>query len=48
MMKALFTPTSDPLFSNIDQINTVFNGNGEPIMFEKGYYTLVQIISMLN
>ena len=50
IIKVLFTPTStsDVLFSNIDQINTVSNSKGESVMFDKGYYTLSQVIVMLN
>lgn len=50
IIKVLFTPTStsDVLFSNIDQINTVSNSKGESVLFDKGYYTLSQVIVMLN
>ena len=48
MMKVLLTPTSTALFSNIDQTNTVSNDKGESVVFEKGYYTLADIIAMLN
>ena len=50
IMKVLFTPssTSNALFSNIDQTNTVSNGKGESVMFDKGYYTLAQVIVILN
>ena len=48
IMQVLFIPPSDTLFSNIDQINTVSNSKGESVMFDKGYYTLSQVIVMLN
>lgn len=49
MMKVLLTPSSsDSLLSNIDQTNTVSNDKGECVVFEKGYYTLADIIAMLN
>ncbi len=48
MIKVLLTSNSDSLFSNIDQTNTVSNGKGESVVFEKGYYTLADIIAMLN
>ena len=48
MMKVLLTPNSDSLFSNIHQTNTVSNDKGESVVFEKGYYTLADIIAMLN
>ena len=47
-MKVLLTPTSTALFSNIDQTNTVSNDKGESVVFEKGYYTLADIIAILN
>ena len=37
-----------PALSNIDQTNTVSNDKGESVVFEKGYYTLAQIIAILN
>ena len=48
MIKVLLTPNSDSLFSNIDQTNIVSNDKGESVVFEKGYYTLADIIAMLN
>ena len=48
MIKVLLTPNSDSIFSNIDQTNTVSNGKGESVVFEKGYYTLADIIAILN
>ena len=47
MIKVLLTPNSDSLFSNIHQTTTVSNGKGESVVFEKGYYTLADIIAML-
>lgn len=51
MMKVLFTPLegiSNSAFNNIDSQNIVTNGRNEQVIFEKGFYTLAEIISMLN
>lgn len=51
MMKVLFTPLegiSNSSFNNIDSQNIVTNGKNEKVIFEKGFYTLAEIISMLN
>ena len=47
MMKVLFTPL-EAAFNNIDSQNTVTNGKNESVVFDKGFYTLAEIISMLN
>ena len=39
---------SDSLITNVKKDNIVKNGNGEEILFEKGYYSLGMIIAMLN
>ena len=50
MMKVLFTP--DPrttaAFTNIDTQNIITNGKGEQVVFDQGYYTLAEILAMLN
>ena len=50
MMKILFTPdsTTTAAFTNVDTKNTVTNGKGEKVEFDKGYYTLAEILAMLN
>ena len=46
MMKVLFTPNADPLFSNIDQTNTVSNGMVNQSCLIKDTYTLAHIITI--
>lgn len=50
MMKVLFTPdeTTTAAFNNVDTKNIVTNGKGEKVEFEKGFYTLAEILAMLN
>lgn len=50
MMKVLFTPdkTTTAAFSNIDTQNIITNGKGEQVVFDQGYYTLAEILAMLN
>ena len=44
IIKVLLKPTSDALFTNINQFNTLFNIKCESIMFDKRYYSLAHII----
>ena len=50
MMKVLFTPdkTTTAAFTNIDTQNIITNGKGEQVVFDQGYYTLAEILAMLN
>lgn len=47
-MNVVVNKNSDSLITNIKKDNIVKNGNGEEILFEKGYYSLGMIIAMLN
>ena len=47
MMKVLFNPL-EAAFNNVDSQNIVTNGKDESVVFDKGFYTLAEIISMLN
>ena len=47
-MKVLLKPINDSIFNNIDQTNIVSNDKGESVTFEKGFYSLSQIIDILN
>ena len=47
MMKVLFTPDG-AAFTNIDTQNIVTNSKNERVVFDKGYYTLAEIIAKLN
>ena len=47
MMKVLFTPNG-AAFTNIDTQNIVTNSKNERVVFDKGYYTLAEILAMLN
>ena len=47
MMKVLFKPDG-AAFTNIDTQNIVTNGKNERVVFDKGYYTLAEILAMLN
>lgn len=48
IMKVLLKPINDSIFNNIDQTNIVSNDKGESVTFEKGFYSLSQIIDILN
>lgn len=60
MMKVLFTPEgvatgnsaapkgAAAAFTNIDTQNIVTNSKNERVVFDKGYYTLAEILAMLN
>ena len=47
-MNVVVNKNSDSLITNVKKDNIVKNGNGEEILFEKGYYSLGMIIAMLN
>ena len=47
MMKVLFKPDG-AAFTNIDTQNIVTNGKNERVVFDKGYYTLAEILAKLN
>ena len=47
-MKVLLKPINNLIFNNIDQTNMVSNDKGESVTFEKGFYSLSQIIDILN
>ena len=47
-MKVLLKPINDSIFNNINQTNIVSNDKGESVTFEKGFYSLSQIIVILN
>ena len=36
------------MFNNVDQVNVVTNTNGESVTIDAGYYTLSEIIAILN
>ena len=36
------------MFNNVDSINVVTNANGEEATISPGYYTLIDIIAILN
>ena len=46
-MTALFKPNQF-MFNNVDSINVVTNANGEEVTISPGYYTLSDIIAILN
>lgn len=48
IMKVLLKPINDSIFNTIDQSNIVSNDKGESVTFEKGFYSLSQIIDILN
>ena len=48
-MSILFKPTQgQAMFNNVDQVNVVTNTNGESVTIDPGYYTLSEIIAILN
>ena len=47
-MKVLLKSINDSIFNTIDQTNIVSNDKGESVTFEKGFYSLSQIIDILN
>ena len=48
-MSLLFKPTQGAaMFNNVDQVNVVTNTNGEEVTIDRGYYTLSEIIAILN
>ena len=48
-MSVLFKPTQGAaMFNNVDQVNVVTNTNGESVTIDRGYYTLSEIIAILN
>lgn len=47
-MNVVVNKNSDSLITNVKKDNIVKNGNGEEILFEKGYYSLGMIIAILN
>ena len=47
-MNVVVNKNSDSLITNVKKNNIVKNGNGEEILFEKGYFSLGMIIEMLN
>ena len=46
-MTLLFRP-NQVMFSNVDTNNVVTNSNGEEVTISPGYYTLSEIIAILN
>ena len=46
-MIILFRP-NQVMFNNVDTINVVTNMNGEELMIPPGYYTIGEIIAILN
>ena len=48
IMKVLLKSINDSIFNIIDQTNIVSNDKGESVTFEKGFYSLSQIIDILN
>ena len=36
------------MFNNVYQVNVVTNTNGESVTIDRGYYTLSEIIAILN
>ena len=48
-MSLLFKPIQGgAMFNNVDQVNVVTNTNGESVTIDAGYYTLSEIIAILN
>ena len=47
-MKVLLKSINDSIFNITDQTNIVSNDKGESVTFEKGFYSLSQIIDILN
>ena len=48
-MSLLFKPTEgQAMFNNVDSMNVVTNTNGEEVTISSGYYTLSEIIAILN
>ena len=48
-MSVLFNPIpGESLFNNVDIMNVVTNSNGEEVTISPGYYSLSQIIVILN
>ena len=48
-MSILLKPTQGAaMFNNVDQVNVVTNTNGESVIIDAGYYTLSEIIAILN
>ena len=48
-MTILFKPTQGgAMFNNVDSVNVVTNTNGEEVTISPGYYTLCEIIAILN
>ena len=48
-MTILFKPTQGgAMFNNVDSVNVVTNTNGEEVTISPGYYTLSEIIAILN
>ena len=46
-MIVLFTP-NQVMFNNVDSTNVVMNSNDEELTIPPGYYTIGQIIAILN
>ena len=46
-MTVLFRP-NQVMFNNVDSINVVTNNGGEEVTISPGYYTLSEIIAILN
>ena len=46
-MTVLFTP-NQVMFNNVDSTNVVMNSNDEELTIPPGYYTIGQIIAILN
>ena len=46
-MNILFRP-NQVMFNNVDTINVVTNSGGEEVTISPGYYTLSEIIAILN
>ena len=46
-MTVLFTP-NQVMFNNLDSTNVVTNSNDEKLMIPPGYYTITEIIAILN
>lgn len=46
-MTVLFKP-NQVMFNNVDSTNVVTNTNGEEVTISPGYYTLSEIIAILN
>ena len=48
-MRVMLKPNyGNTVYNNIDSINVVTNTNGESVTIDPGYYTLSEIIAILN